>query len=193
MEEVLKAEEQQQLPFNPNSLRCYLPERLRMIVLAAGHPWGAQAFFTRVPGVAECLMGYVNGNGRGVDFQTVDRGKTGYAFALRIKYDPGILPLYRLLEIYFSLIRACEQGHQGYDWGSQYRTGIYYLHAEDQELIETAFRHQRTSLEGRIVTEFKPVENFILAEEEQQSYLEHHPEAYCAQDLSLLARLGEAG
>lgn len=179
------------LPENPNLLRCYLPERLQSIVLAAGHPWGAQAFFSRLLGVASCTSGYVNGNCPNPDFALVDRGRSGYAFAVEICYSPDLLPLERLLEIFFSTIDASASGHQGADWGSQYRTGIYFQHESDLPIIRAAFAKQRDLSEGRLTSELQPLRCFFPAEVEQQHYLEQHPEAYCSLDLNQLNRWNE--
>lgn len=179
------------LPDNPNLRRCYLPERLRQIVLGAGHPWGAQAFFARVPGVAEVVCGYANGTLPNASFASVDSGKGAFCFAQRIKYDPDRLPLERLLEIFFLLIDPCAKGHQGYDWGLPYRSGVYYTDERDLPVIEAIFQKVRGKAPGRITTELLPLNHFVVAEDEQQNYLERHPDAYCACDLGLLERIGD--
>lgn len=174
------------LPPNPNDGMCYLPERLQSIVLAAGSFWSAQAFFSRVRGVAECQAGYVNGRYRNVSFKEVDRGNTGFAFAIRILYDPDIVRLEQLLDVFFSVIDPVAKGHQGYDWGYQYRTGVYYTEEHDLKLIKAAFERCREKHADRITVELVRLDNFVPAEEEQQNYLDKHPETYRSLDFSLL-------
>ncbi len=174
------------LPANPNNDLCYLPERLHSIVLAAGNFWSAQAFFTRIRGVASCQAGYVNGRFRQVSFQEVDRGDTGFAFAIRIQYDPEIVHLEQLLDVFFTVINPVAKGHQGYDWGYQYRTGIYYTDENDLGAILAAFERCREKHVERITVELAELQNFVVAEKEQQNYLEKNPDTYQSLDFSLL-------
>ncbi len=174
------------LPANPNESIAYLPERLNNIVLAAGNFWSAQAFFSRIRGVASCQAGYVNGRLRSVTFSEVDRGDTGFAFAVRLYYDPEIVSLDQLLDVFFAVIDPVAKGHQGFDWGYQYRTGVYYTEDNDLLLIKQAFERCREKQEQRITVELTALQNFVIAEDEQQRYLERHPDTYFSIDFSLL-------
>lgn len=174
------------LPANPNESVSYLPERLDSIVLAAGNFWSAQAFFSRIRGVASCQAGYVNGRLRSVSFAEVDRGDTGFAFALRLHYDPEVVSLAQLLDVFFAVIDPVAKGHQGFDWGYQYRTGVYYTAENNLTQIRQAFERCREKHEERITVELTALQNFIIAEDEQQRYLENHPGTYFSIDFSLL-------
>ena len=186
MKDILPA-----LPENPNSEKLFLPERLHEIVLAAGSFWSAQSFFSRIPGVSVCTAGYANGRLKNANFKLVDRGDTGFAFSVLVQFDYYELSLSKLLTIFFSVIDPLADGHQGNDYGTQYRTGIYYLDPADVPIISSVYDEQRRRYSGRIATEFKKLENFIEAEDEQQYFLETHEDAYRTIDFSLLAKIEE--
>lgn len=168
-----------ELPPNPNLMREYNPEQLRHIVFAGGNFWGVEAFLARIPGVAKAETGYVNGFGKNLTLAKVLHGDLGHALAVRVSYDPRILSLRRLLDLFFTIIDPTTLNHQGHDWGTAYRTGVYYEDKEDYAEIEAAFDRLRSHSPERIMVEFEAVKSFQKAEPAQQQYLEKNPDAYC--------------
>ena len=96
-----------------------------------------------------------------------------------MEYNPEVLPLSLLLQLYFESIDPTSVNQQGNDRGSQYRTGIYYTNKEDLPLI----RAELTKLEGQysdyLAVEVLPLRNFYTAEEYHQNYLDKNPTGYC--------------
>ncbi|NJP41384.1 peptide-methionine (R)-S-oxide reductase MsrB [Oscillospiraceae bacterium HV4-5-C5C] len=162
---------------NPNQEIDFSHRVLKEIVLAGGQFWAVQAWMTRVPGVACSAAGYANGIGD-ASYNRVCYGQSDYVLAVRLYYAPELLSLSSLLDIFFALIDPLHPDHQGYDWGRQYRSGIYYSQEEDIPEITAAFERLRSRLDGRICTEFLPLSSFVPAEDYHQHYLDKNPGGY---------------
>ncbi len=174
------------LPPNPNDGIDYSGRSLHEIVLAGGCFWGVQAYLRRVPGVAGTTVGYANGATANPSYEQVCTGRTGHAEAVRVRYDPAVLPLAELLKQFFSIIEPTALNRQGNDRGTQYRTGIYYTDGDDVPVIDAAMATEQRAHERPIVTEVQKLTAFYTAEEYHQDYLEKNPGGYCHVDFSAL-------
>ncbi|WP_042159590.1 peptide-methionine (R)-S-oxide reductase MsrB [Paenibacillus gorillae] len=169
------------------TVRPDIPEsELRDLYLAGGCFWGVEAYMSRINGVYDVTSGYANGEGENPTYQDVIRGDRGFAETVHVKYDPKQVTLQKLLADYFRVIDPTSKNKQGNDQGVQYRTGIYYTHAEDAEIIQQAVTGEQEKYSKPIVTEVLPLQNYYLAEEYHQDYLEKNPNGYCHIDLSIL-------
>lgn len=175
-----------QIPPNPNLNRQYDPEKLKTVYLAGGCFWGTQAYMARVPGVADTAAGYANGQTEDPTYEEVCTLPTGHAETVRVRYDPGRLPLEKLLEEFFKTVDPTQKGRQGNDVGDQYRNGIYYTDEKDVPVIRAAIAREQIKYDRPIATEVAPIRCFYEAEEYHQEYLEKNPGGYCHVDLSLL-------
>lgn len=152
---------------------------MKEIVLAGGCFWGVEEFLSRIDGVLETEVGYVNGRTENPTYEDVCYKNTGYAEACRVKYDEVQLPLENLLDKFWSVINPTTLNRQGYDVGSQYRTGIYYIDEEDLDIIQKSRDKEQKKYDKKIVTEVKPLVNYYKAEEYHQKYLKKNPGGYC--------------
>ena len=159
---------------------------LRELYLAGGCFWGVEAYMSRINGVYDVTSGYANGEGENPTYKEVVRGNRGFAETVHVKYDPKQVSLQKLLTDYFRVIDPTSVNKQGNDQGVQYRTGIYYTDAEDAEVIQQAVSEEQEKYSKPIVTEVLPLQNYYLAEEYHQDYLEKNPNGYCHIDLSIL-------
>ncbi|WP_130610378.1 peptide-methionine (R)-S-oxide reductase MsrB [Cohnella abietis] len=159
---------------------------LRDLYLAGGCFWGVEAYMSRINGVYDVTSGYANGEGENPTYKDVIRGDRGFAETVHVKYDPKQVTLQKLLADYFRVIDPTNVNKQGNDQGIQYRTGIYYTHADDAEVIQQAVAQEQEKYAKPIVTEVLPLQNYYLAEEYHQDYLEKNPNGYCHIDLSIL-------
>lgn len=175
-----------QIPLNPNLKIDYDPTKLKTIYLAGGCFWGTQAYMARVPGVADTAAGYANGQTENPTYEEVCTLPTGHAETVRVRYDPGILPLEKLLEEFFKTINPTQKGRQGNDVGDQYRNGIYYTDEKDVPVIRAVIEREQMKYDRPIATEVEPIHCFYDAEEYHQDYLEKNPGGYCHVDLSRL-------
>lgn len=96
------------------------------IYFAGGCFWGTEHFFKQVRGVTATEVGYANGNIKNPDYKTVSSDATGFAETVKVIYNPDIINLDLLIELYFKTIDPTSMNQQGNDMGTRYRTGIYY-------------------------------------------------------------------
>lgn len=169
------------MPDNPNLTIDYADSKVETIVLAGGCFWGTEAYLERVTGVAKTKVVYANGDPsyESVSYEEVCSGRTGFAEAVEVDYDPTILSLEKLLEAFFDTIDPTLKNRQGNDVGSQYRTGIYYLNERQRETIERFIESKQDEYTRPIVTEVEPLRNVFPAEDYHQKYLDKNPGGYC--------------
>lgn len=149
------------------------------IYLAGGCFWGMEKYIASVKGVESTLVGYANGKTQNPTYEEVCRGNTGHAETVHVVYDPKLVPLEFLLELYYEAIDPVSVNRQGGDRGVQYRTGIYYVDESDREIIERSVAQLQKRYDKPIAIEVKPLENFSPAEEYHQKYLDKNPGGYC--------------
>ena len=156
------------------------------LYLAAGCFWGAEHYLKRIRGVVKTEAGYANGNISHPTYREVYTDSTGYAEAVHVVYDPDVLGLERLVQIYFKAIDPLSLNRQGDDEGTRYRTGIYYSDPADLPSIQRIYERVAGELKAPLAVEVKPLKNFYRAEEYHQDYLDKHPQGYCHIPASLM-------
>lgn len=152
---------------------------IREIHLAAGCFWGAEKYLKLIRGVVFTEVGFANGNTPDPTYREVYTDSTGYAEAVRVKYDPSVLPLGKLLEIYFKAIDPLSLNKQGEDEGTRYRTGIYWSDESDLPEISAVMEEQQKRYGVPLAVEVLPLKNFYRAEDFHQDYLDKNPGGYC--------------
>jgi len=155
------------------------------ITLGGGCFWCTEAVFDRVLGVLDVESGYSNGDParRHPSYEQVCTGETGYAEVIRVTFDPALVSLRELLEVFFVVHDPTTLNRQGNDVGTQYRSGIYW-HQPRQEAVALDLIAELTAqqaLDSPIVTEVAPVADYSAAEAYHQDYFLKHPhQGYCA-------------
>lgn len=157
---------------------------MKKIVLAAGCFWGVEAYFSKVKGVINTKVGYANGDTENPTYDEVCNMNTGHAEACYIEYDENVIDLRELLTRFWKIVDPTVKNRQGPDRGAQYRTGIYYFEETDLSIIKESLKEEQKKYDKDIVTEVEPLDNFYVAEEYHQNYLEKNPNGYCHIDLS---------
>ena len=152
---------------------------MKTIFLAAGCFWGAQHYLKQIRGVVETETGFANGNTENPVYEEVYTDTTGYAEAVRVVFDPEVLPLRKLLNLYFDCIEPTSVNRQGEDEGTRYRTGIYYIETEDYLTIKEVYGEVQRGYSAPLAVEVEPIRNFFPADESHQDYLTKHPDGYC--------------
>ena len=165
------------------------------IYLAGGCFWGTEHYFKQIRGVLETETGYANGHTQNPSYQDVCTDLTGFAETVRIVYDPAVVSLQLLLELYFKSIDPVSVNQQGHDRGTQYRTGIYYVDAGDLAVIDTVYAAVQAKYSQKLAVEKQPLQNFYRAEDYHQDYLDKNPDGYCHLPVALFeyARQANAG
>jgi len=149
------------------------------IYFAGGCFWGTEHFFKQVRGVTATETGYANGNIKNPDYEAVSSNTSGFAETVKVSYDPSVISLDLLIELYFKTIDPTSMNQQGNDRGTQYRTGIYYTNKNDLPVIKSDVEKLAKGYKKPVVVEVKPLQNFYKAEDYHQDYLDKNPGGYC--------------
>jgi peptide-methionine (S)-S-oxide reductase len=147
-------------------------------VFAGGCFWGVQAVFQHVKGVIEATSGYAGGTARDAEYETVSSGTTGHAESVKVIYDPKKISYGQLLKIYFAVAHdPTELNRQGPDSGTQYRSEIFTLNAEQQRIAEAYIAQLDAArvYPRKIVTRVSALPAFYPAEDYHQNFAELHP------------------
>jgi peptide-methionine (S)-S-oxide reductase len=147
-------------------------------VVAGGCFWGVQGVFQHVQGVTEAVSGYAGGSADTAQYETVSKGKTGHAESVRIVFDPHRISYGRILQIYFSVAHdPTELNRQGPDTGTQYRSAIFPVDAQQARIAEAYIAQLDAAhvFAAPIVTRIEPDRSFYPAEAYHQNYLSLHP------------------
>lgn len=191
-----KKEAKQQVGTKPTTIQTTSPEKyedsLAEVYLAGGCFWGTESYMAGIQGVKDVSVGYANGTLDNPTYQDVISGKTGFAETVHVIYDPTVVSLDFLLELYYDSINPTSLNKQGGDVGTQYRTGIYYSSPSDLSIIERSIAKLQTNYKKPIAIEVTPIENYFLAEEYHQDYLKKNPNGYCHISLEKMERAKSA-
>lgn len=153
------------------------------ITLGGGCFWCTEAVYVRVKGVLDVESGYCNGHIQRPQYEQVCSGTTGHVEVVQLVFDPAVISLAQLLEIFFVIHDPTTLNRQGNDVGTQYRSGIYAQDAaqlaEVTAWLEAA--RQDNTWRSPVVTEAVLRDNYWPAEDYHQDYFEQHPnQGYCA-------------
>lgn len=152
---------------------------MKEIYLAGGCFWGTEHYLKQIRGVVTTEVGYANGNGENPSYEEVYTDTTGFVECVKVVYDPALIALEKIVELYFHSIDPLSLNQQGNDIGTRYRTGIYYTNDSDRDRIESIYRAVESRAGERLMVELEPLRNFYNAEEYHQDYLDKNPAGYC--------------
>ena len=158
------------------------PEHRETATLAGGCFWCLEAVYDELRGVESVESGYMGGPLDDPTYDDVCSGNTGHAEVVRIHYDPAQIGYRDLLEVFFVIHDPTTLNRQGNDVGTQYRSAIFYLSAEQKSIAEEVIARIAAAglWSGAIVTEIAPASTFWIAEDYHQEYFAHNPrQPYC--------------
>ncbi len=165
-----------------NAMQQDPTEGLDTITLGAGCFWCIEAIFLELKGVKSVTSGYMGGHVKNPSYKEVCTGNTGHAEVARIVYDPKMLSLPELLEVFWRTHDPTTLNRQGADVGTQYRSAIFY-HNEDQKRIAEHYKKELDAsgaFRAPIVTEITPASTFYEAEDHHQNYYaQNGDQGYC--------------
>ncbi len=138
----------------------------------AGCFWGVEYIFRNIPGVQECLSGYMGGEFKNPRYEDICTGQTGHAEVVQIKFDPSLVSYDELLSYFWRIHDPTQLNRQGVDTGSQYRSAIFYHSQEQKELALKSMKDFNDSgvFDKDAVTEITEASMFFAAEEYHQAY-----------------------
>lgn len=153
---------------------------METITLAGGCFWCTEAVFASLKGVEKVTPGYSGGKVENPGYYQVATGVTGHAESVQIVFDPKIISLETLLEVFFKLHNPTELNKQGADVGTQYRSAIFYGNNEQLETAKNVLNSAQKNYKDQIVTEITPYKNFYPAEEaHREYYFKNKGNVYC--------------
>lgn len=153
---------------------------VKSIVLGGGCFWCTEAVFSVIEGVVSTQPGYSGGTTVNPTYRMVCEGNTGHAEVTRVEYDPEVVTLSDLLDIFFTMHDPTSLNRQGNDIGVQYRSVIFYDNEKDEQVIRKKLDEVRKDHSDEVVTALEPLKNFYPAENYHKDYFKNNRTApYC--------------
>ena len=145
---------------------------MEIAVLALGCFWGPEIKFSKINGVIKTEVGYCGGNSSQTTYKEVCTGSTNHAEVVKIDFDEKVITYEEILKIFFEIHDPTTLNSQGPDFGTQYRSEIFYLSDKQKITVEKILNEENKKLSGKVVTKISVVKNYCPAEEYHQKYLE---------------------
>jgi len=148
---------------------------------AAGCFWGVEARFRNITGVIDAAVGYMGGDTDNPGYQQVCSGNTGHAEAVQLLFDDTQVSYAELLDAFFAMHNPTTLDRQGPDFGSQYRSAVFWHDSEQQQEAEKKIAKLDASgkWQDPVVTQVVEADKFWRAEEYHQRYLEKNSGDFC--------------
>ena len=145
---------------------------MEIAVLALGCFWGPEIKFSKIEGIIKTEVGYCGGNNSITTYKEVCTGNTGHAEVVKLDFDEKIVTYEKILKTFFQIHDPTTLNSQGPDFGTQYRSEIFYLNDNQKAIAEKVSRDVNERLSGKVVTKISLLKNYSPAEEYHQKYLE---------------------
>ena len=145
---------------------------MEIAVLALGCFWGPEIKFSKIDGIIKTEVGYCGGNSPTTTYKEVCTGNTNHAEVVKLDFDEKTISYEKILKIFFQIHDPTTLNSQGPDFGTQYRSEIFYLNDKQKNIAEKMIEQENIKLSGKVVTKFSLVKNYCPAEEYHQKYLE---------------------
>jgi len=145
---------------------------MEIAILALGCFWGPEVKFSKLNGVLKTEVGYCGGNNNQTDYKEVCTGLTNHAEVVKLEFDPKIISYEKIIKFFYEIHDPTTLNSQGPDFGTQYRSEIFYLNDQQKQIAEKITNEENIKFSGKIVTKISIVKNYCPAEEYHQKYLE---------------------
>ena len=145
---------------------------MEIAVLALGCFWGPEIKFSKIDGIIKTEVGYCGGNGSTTTYKEVCTGDTNHAEVVKLDFDEKIITYEKILKTFFQIHDPTTLNSQGPDFGTQYRSEIFYLNDNQKKIAEKVLNEVNVRLSGKVVTKISLLKNYCTAEEYHQKYLE---------------------
>ena len=145
---------------------------MEIAVLALGCFWGPEKKYGQLDGIYRTEVGYCGGNSPNTNYREVCTGTTNHAEAVKLEFDPKVITYEQIIKKFFEFHDPTTLNSQGPDFGTQYRSEIFYLNDEQKIIAQKIIDDLNTKLSGKVVTKLSELKNYCTAEEYHQKYLE---------------------
>ena len=153
---------------------------MESFVLAGGCFWCLDAAYRVLNGVSDVVSGYIGGLVPNPSYEAVCTGTTGHAEAVRVEFDPLVIPAEVILDAFFTMHDPRQLNRQGNDVGTQYRSAMFPATDAQRELFEASRDRASEYWGGAVVTTMEPLTEFYEAEEYHQDFFAKNPgQGYC--------------
>ena len=125
------------------------------IVLGGGCFWCTEALLSTLVGVLRVTPGYAGGDTQNPTYRQVCHGGTGHAEVVEVEYDPEVISLEDLLEVFFATHDPTSLNRQGADVGTQYRSIVLYDSYTQKLKVERFIAELAREYDKPIVTEVR--------------------------------------
>jgi methionine-S-sulfoxide reductase len=144
---------------------------MEIAILGLGCFWGPEIKFSKLDGVIKTEVGYCGGNSNQTNYNEVCTGETNHAEVVKLDFDPTIISYEKILEVFFKIHDPTTLNSQGPDFGTQYRSEIFYLNDQQKIIAKKMIEEENKKLSEKVVTKISLVKNYCAAEEYHQKYL----------------------
>ena len=145
---------------------------MEIAVLALGCFWGPEKKYGQLDGIYRTEVGYCGGNSPNTNYREVCTGTTNHAEAVKLEFDPKVITYEQIIKKFFEFHDPTTLNSQGPDFGTQYRSEIFYLNDEQKNIAQKVIDKENLRLSGKVVTKLSELKNYCTAEEYHQKYLE---------------------
>ena len=145
---------------------------MEIAILGLGCFWGPEIKFSKLEGVIKTEVGYCGGESNEATYKEVCTGNTNHAEVVKLDFDPKIISYEKILDFFFEIHDPTTLNSQGPDFGTQYRSEIFYSSDRKKKIAENVIKKMKSNLSGKVVTKFSLLKNYCPAEEYHQRYLE---------------------
>ena len=145
---------------------------MEIAILALGCFWGPEQKFSKIDGIIRTEVGYCGGNTEKTTYKDVCTGTTNHAEVVKLEYDEKTITYVDILKYFFKFHDPTTLNSQGYDFGTQYRSEIFYLNEKQKMSAEKMIEAENKKLNGKVVTQLSLLKNYCTAEEYHQKYLD---------------------
>ena len=145
---------------------------MEIAILALGCFWGPEVKFSKLDGVLKTEVGYCGGNSNKTNYKEVCTGSTNHAEVVKLEFDPKLISYEKIIKFFYEIHDPTTLNSQGPDFGTQYRSEIFYLNDNQKKIAEKVFKDINERLSGKVVTKISLLKNYCPAEEYHQKYLE---------------------
>ncbi|MDC1280196.1 peptide-methionine (S)-S-oxide reductase MsrA [Pelagibacteraceae bacterium] len=145
---------------------------MEIAILGLGCFWGPEIKFSKLEGVIKTEVGYCGGNNKETNYKEVCTGTTNHAEVVKLDFDPNIISYEKILYFFFEIHDPTTLNSQGPDFGTQYRSEIFYLNDSQKNIADNTIKNINQKLLGKVVTKTSLIKNYCPAEEYHQRYLE---------------------
>ena len=145
---------------------------MQKAIFGAGCFWGPEEKLSQIKGITNTEVGYCGGNNSKTSYEEVCTGQTNHAEVVKIEFDEKIISYEEIVEFFFRIHDPTTLNSQGPDFGTQYRSEIFFNNEKQKKTAEKVIKNLNEKLDGKIVTNISKEKNYYKAEEYHQKFIQ---------------------